>query len=126
MTYLGDEKYEIFLGTRFIVLTQEEIKYFFDEINNSFYEELLDTDDDTDDNEGDKSNQREKNIYRPRNNDTKPKVERKKRSYNKHQAILKLFNQYYCEEKTKKSVFKKISDELQISIKAIEKAYYKK
>lgn len=48
------------------------------------------------------------------------------RPYNKREKIIKLFNKYKTNDRTKKDVFKKISKELNISYKAVEKAYYKK
>lgn len=46
------------------------------------------------------------------------------RKYNKKSYIKSLFKKYYNENKTKKEVFTRISLELKISYKAVEKAYY--
>lgn len=48
------------------------------------------------------------------------------RPYNKKETIISLFNQYKTKEKTKADVFREISTELNISFKAVEKAYYTK
>ncbi|AKF25822.1 hypothetical protein YH65_10820 [Sulfurovum lithotrophicum] len=49
-----------------------------------------------------------------------------KRAYTPQTKILKLFKEYYSINKTKIEVFRQISKELNISVKAVEKAYYKK
>lgn len=48
------------------------------------------------------------------------------RPYNNRDKILKLFNLYSSENSSKAEIFRKISKELNISYKAVEKAYYKK
>jgi len=48
------------------------------------------------------------------------------RKYYKNEKIKKLFKKYYKKTKTKKETFEQISKELEISFKAVEKAYYKK
>jgi len=105
MHYLGDDKYEIFIGGRFIELTRLEIitfledaQYFLEDlgyvnINHSSLDEILD-----------------ENI----------------RGYNPNTKIKQLFAKYYDDTKTKREVFTKISKELKISFKAVEKAFYLK
>lgn len=48
------------------------------------------------------------------------------RPYNKKEKILSLFSSHKSKEKTKADVFREISQELNISYKAVEKAYYTK
>ena len=48
------------------------------------------------------------------------------RVYNKREKIIELFKSYYDDKKTKKEVFIQIADELNISFKAVEKAFYSK
>lgn len=48
------------------------------------------------------------------------------KGYNKREKIIELFNQYKSKNKTKSEVFRQISNELKITYKAVEKAYYKK
>ena len=48
------------------------------------------------------------------------------RPYNKKEKIISLFNEYTTNEKSKADVFREISQELNISYKAVEKAYYRK
>lgn len=50
----------------------------------------------------------------------------KKRNYNTNTNIKNLFDKYYNDTKTKKEIFELIADELSLSVKAVEKAYYKK
>lgn len=47
-----------------------------------------------------------------------------KQKYHKNKKIKKLFKKYYTASKTKKEVFQQIALELQITYKAVEKAYY--
>ena len=56
----------------------------------------------------------------------KHKGKNKKRNYNTNNKIKKLFIKYYDETKTKKDILQKIADKLNITYKAVEKAYYKK
>lgn len=48
------------------------------------------------------------------------------RPHNKKEKIIMLFNKYKSRQETKASIFRKIAKELNISYKAVEKAYYKK
>lgn len=57
---------------------------------------------------------------------TKKKKTIKKRNYNTNAYIKILFDKYFNDTKTKKEVLELIADELSISYKAAEKAYYKK
>lgn len=52
--------------------------------------------------------------------------ETKERPYHKQEMIIDLFNKYKSKDKTKAQVFREISKELNITYKAVEKAYYKK
>lgn len=51
---------------------------------------------------------------------------KEKRPYNKNDSIQTLFKKYKSKDKTKSTVFRKIAKELNISYKAVEKAYYAK
>lgn len=92
MQYLGNERYEVFTGTRFIELTDEEIINILFEISSI----------------------------------TQYKDDYHQREYNKRSKILNLFKKYYDSTKTKKEVFIQIAKELNISFKAVEKAFYTK
>lgn len=48
------------------------------------------------------------------------------RGYHKKGFIIELFNKYHNSTKTKKEVFMQIANELNITVKAVEKAYYSK
>lgn len=51
---------------------------------------------------------------------------RSKRSHNKKELVLKLFEKYHSATRTKKEVFEQVANELNITVKAVEKAYYLK
>lgn len=102
MEYQGADIYKFYLDDREIELSKYDIEKIvaeYNECNSHDYEEknLL-------------------NIIKPR----------KFRKYNKSSSIKSLFKKYYDETKTKKEVFTQISLELEISYKAVEKAYYSK
>lgn len=48
------------------------------------------------------------------------------RPHNKREKIIMLFNKYKSKQETKASIFREIAKELNISYKAVEKAYYAK
>lgn len=48
------------------------------------------------------------------------------RPYNPKAKIMEMFNDLYDETRTKKEVFEEIAEELGITFKAVEKAYYSK
>ena len=216
MHYLGDDKYEIFIGSRFIELTRLEIiafledtDYFLEDmgyanINHSSLDEILnelkeayeDKEDFFDDLFGfictidefevfkhgyidlltcprklrdkawkdyriiDLSEIEETSKYEDRNDfldvlfslfceineskvlenkgeyskelNNRPTTKQEKcnkkqpRGYNPNPKIKQLFAKYYDDTKTKREVFTKISKELKISFKAVEKAFYLK
>jgi len=94
--YLGNDEYKFYVDNREIILNIQEMEL----IANEFKKIIL-----------------EQNLTTTFNF---------KREYNKNKKIKMLFSRYYDETKTKKEVLKKISEELNISYKAVEKAYYKK
>ncbi|ATB70389.1 hypothetical protein SJPD1_2293 [Sulfurospirillum diekertiae] len=51
---------------------------------------------------------------------------KQQRGYNPNLKIKQLFAKYYDDTKTKREIFTKISKELKISFKAVEKAFYLK
>lgn len=65
---------------------------------------------------------------KPNNNQNITEVEPKSsnRGYHKKGFIIELFNKYHNSTKTKKEVFMQIANELNITVKAVEKAYYSK
>ncbi|PHO12569.1 hypothetical protein CPG38_06895 [Malaciobacter marinus] len=94
--YLGNDEYKFYMDNREITLNIQEMEL----ISNEF-----------------------KKIIHEQNSTT---IFNFKREYNKNKKIKMLFNSYYDETRTKKEVLEKISKELNLSYKAVEKAYYKK
>ncbi len=180
MIYLGHGKYKIFLGNRFIELTESEIFYFLedtqyflenhledlgyvnihhhpteeillklkencceidmiDNITSIFEDELMDNDyiqmsnleqheDNILDSYKEELNKQGyfKNKTTQKVSNSKENVTKNQRGYNSNKKIKQLFKQYYNEARTKKEVFIQISKELNISFKAVEKAFYLK
>ena len=99
MEYQGADVYKFYLDGREIELSKYDIEKIFMEYNEY--------------NSHDYEQKNLLKIFEPR-------------KYNKKSYIKSLFKKYYDENKTKKEVFTKISLELKISYKAVEKAYYSK
>lgn len=104
MEYLGSDTYKIYLSNKDLILTKYEIEQIVDSYN--CYQEKL-------------SNNIDKtiNLFR---------IEPKKRKYNNKEKIKLLFKKYHKHTNTKKETFSIIANKLNISIKAVEKAYYSK
>lgn len=99
MEYKGADIYKIYLDDREIELSKYDIEKIFIEYNEY--------------NANDNAQKNSLSIFEPR-------------KYYKKSYIKSLFQKYYDENKTKKEIFTKISLELKISYKAVEKAYYSK
>jgi N-acetylglutamate synthase-like GNAT family acetyltransferase len=98
--YLGNEKHLVFTGEKEVELTEEEMReIFLYAVENEIY--LI-----------------------KRGFELIQKTPKKK--YHKSQKIKTLFNKYHKDGMTKKEVFIKIANELNITYKAVEKSYYKK
>jgi len=135
MQYLGEDKYEIFIGERYITFTYSEIINFLQDTKT--YLEKMDCvyihDFSLKDILNDLQNTYKDKVLENNNKDYKiakrtsnlKKINRKKqRGYNPNSKIKQLFKKYYDDTKTKKEVFTQISKELKISFKAVEKAFY--
>lgn len=102
MEYLGSDTYKIYLSNKDLILTKYEIEQIVDSYN-CYQEKLSNTIDKT------------INLFR---------IEPKKRKYNNNEEIKLLFKKYHKSSNTKKKTFSIIAEELDITIKAVEKAYY--
>ena len=103
MEYLGVDTYKIYLSDKDLILTKYEIEQIVESYNS--YQE---------------------NLYDNTNNNSINLFKLPKRQYNNNEKIKLLFKSYYQITKTKKEVFLIIAKELNITIKAVEKAYYRK
>lgn len=117
MIYLGNDKYQIFTDTKSIELSVDDIKSIIQSYIIDLYKrnELVDFFDDYTD--------FLESIQNPK---MYSKYKSNKRKYHKKILILELFNKYHDDKKTKKEVFIQIAKELNISFKAVEKAFYTK
>lgn len=100
MEYLGLDNYKFYLSDKEVVLTENDIETIINQYN--------------------KYNHNKTNFINLFD------IEVNKREYNKSDKVKRLFKKYYTATKTKKEIFLIISKELNISIKAVDKAYYKK
>lgn len=103
MMYQGIDIYKFYLGNQEVELSEYDICQIFLEYN-------------------------EYNLHRSKQSNIFElhKPSRDKRKYNKKAKIKSLFLKYYDETKTKKEALTRISLELKLSFKAVEKAYYSK
>lgn len=104
MEYLGADTYKIYFNDRDLILNKYEIEQIVNDYNN-YQKNLSDGKNDL------------ISIF---------KIVQKKREYNNKEKIKLLFKKYHKPTNTKKETFSIIANELNISIKAIEKAYYSK
>lgn len=98
MEYLGNDTYKFYLDDKDLILTKNELDLIIHQFNNN--SKLHQT-------------KQEISLFSKRKN-------------SKNKKIKDLFEKYYNSTKTKTEVFNTIANELNITFKAVEKAYYKK
>lgn len=119
LIYLGGENYKVKIGNIEIQLTEQEIDTFIKSIAHMISDELIQ--DIIQDREYDVSD-----LFNDDDDDDDDDYYKKTRVYNKREKIIELFNSHYDNKKTKKEVFIQIAKELNITFKAVEKAFYTK
>lgn len=155
MINLGNGKYKIFLGTRFIELTENEIVYFLEdaqyflennledlgyfnihhhptdeillELKKHYPEDIIyDITSVFEDELNEQGYFLEDEEQEETESTKQEECKKQPRGYNPNLKIKRLFAKYYDDTKTKREIFTKISKELKISFKAVEKAFYLK
>ena len=142
MEYLGADTYKFYLDDKEIILKENDIKHIIDKYETNFKENdynLVITN--QKENQGYLFTIKGKEIMltpfevglfvREYNKHFDDKLDISKpfkptRAYNKSNKIKQLFKKYKTATKTNKEIFSIIAKELNISIKAVDKAYYKK
>lgn len=127
MQYIGNQMYKIFIETKPMELSKNDIRQIISEYISLLDDvELIDIIEESIDQIYKLHDPLIGKLARQVVDASLKHIPKTKRSHNKKDHILRLFNEYHVDIRTKKETFEQIARELNITLKAVEKAYYSK